>query len=312
MQPFSMAVVIPTCRRPELLRRTVASLAECRLPSECRVVAVVENGPKHGAEEVLAEFNGRLPLRYQYEPVANKSHALNQVLETLTEELVVFFDDDVRLHPGVLEAYLATARGKTGGEFYGGPVTGDYEKKIPDWLLGFLPPCTTGWDYGEQQRAREQGSFLGFNWAAFTADLRRVGGFNPNLGPGAPTESLGDENEAQAKLRRGGVVAMYVPAARVWHWIPADRADPRWALRRAYRIGIQDGLEDGTVSVPCLFGYPRWAVREYLESVLEMGISWTRCDPAGRFRPKHKFHRMRGYFKGRRLHRRMQREEHDA
>ena len=40
-------------------------------------------------------------------------------------------DDDVRLDRHVLEAYAAASEGKTGGEFYGGPVLIDAEHGLP-------------------------------------------------------------------------------------------------------------------------------------------------------------------------------------
>ena len=108
-----LTVLIPTHGRPALLGRTLASLAACRPPAGYAEAVVVENGAQAGAEAVVAEAaaaHPRLRLRYLHVARANKSHALNEALRTVGAGLVVFFDDDVRLDPGVLEAYAAACR----------------------------------------------------------------------------------------------------------------------------------------------------------------------------------------------------------
>ena len=67
----SLTVVIATAGRPELLKRTLASLSGCRLPESYRATLVVENGPKHGVDEIVRNAHPRLAARYLYERAAN-------------------------------------------------------------------------------------------------------------------------------------------------------------------------------------------------------------------------------------------------
>src|SRR5690625_3949232 len=129
---IALTVLIPTHGRPRLLGRTIASLAACRLPEGYREAVVVENGIRAGAEAVVAEAAAAHPhlrLRYLHVERANKSHALNEALKTIADGLVVFFDDDVRLEPGVLEAYAEAAEAHPEPAFFGGSLGVDYEKR---------------------------------------------------------------------------------------------------------------------------------------------------------------------------------------
>ena len=148
----SLVVVIPTSNRLDLLKRTLDSFSDCSLPAIYREAVVVENGAKQVAESVAAQFKGKINLRYIYTPTGNKSHALNTVLETIEDSLVIFFDDDVRMDPGILEAYADASKGKDSGEFYGGPFQVDYVKPPPQWLREFLPRAAIGWNLGAEPR----------------------------------------------------------------------------------------------------------------------------------------------------------------
>ncbi|NNF57144.1 MAG: glycosyltransferase, partial [Rhodothermaceae bacterium] len=112
MTSHPLTVLIPTHGRATLLARTLDSLAECDRPDAYRETVVVENGPPAGARDLVAraaEAHPGLRLRYLHVERANKSHALNEALATVEQGLVVFFDDDVRLSPGVLVAYAEAA-----------------------------------------------------------------------------------------------------------------------------------------------------------------------------------------------------------
>jgi GT2 family glycosyltransferase len=233
-----LIAVIPTFDRPQLLQRTLASLSGCERPAGFARTIVVENGAPAGAESIARMYGAE----YLHVPLANKSHALNRVLEHVGDALLYFSDDDVRFHPNVLNAIAAAARNETAGEFFGGSVQVDFEEAPPDWLIPLLPKSAAGWDVGDDESWSRDPWFLGSNWAAFSADLRRVGGFDARFGPGSVTSSTGQERVMQERLRRAGVRPVRVPEAVVWHWVPRDRCQPEWIVQRRRRSGVSVGL----------------------------------------------------------------------
>ena len=239
MIPTPLYVLIPTHGRAPLLGRTLASLAGCTLPESYVETVVVENGSKAGAEAICRQADPHLRVRYMHVEKANKSHALNEALKALPDEaLVVYLDDDVRLDPRVLDAYARAAKGRTEGQFYGGPVEVDYEVCPIDWIQPYLPPSARGW----QMEDGDEPNFLGANWAAFVGDVSKVGGFDPLRGPG--THSVGQEHEMQWRLRASGVEPVYLPDALVWHYVPKDRCSAEWLLSRSIRIGKSKGRKE--------------------------------------------------------------------
>lgn len=289
---MQLTVVIPTHRRNDLLRRTLASLAECERPEEYARTVVVENGGRHGAEDVVRRAPPGLNVEYVYHNQGNKSAALNRVLEHVGGGLLVFFDDDVRVDPAALTAYAAAASGRRA--FFGGPVECDYDVVPEEWIV--LPCSARGWAMPPDTDVIKRPDFLGFNWAAYCADLRAAGGFNPEVGPGGTSGSRGQETEMQSRLMRMGLEAVYVANARVWHYVPRERCSVKWSLRRAYQNSVWDGLNRATPG-PVLFGYPRWTVRELARRYLKRLAALCKS-PEERYRARYECELVRGFMHG--------------
>jgi len=238
-------IVIVSHDRCHLLERTLASLAECDLPPEYAGVMVVENGRQFGAERAVAMADPRLHATYIFEPSSSKSQALNRVLEQLTDEFIVYLDDDVRVEPHTVRRYIDAATEHVQGFYFGGPTGADYEQEPPEWLREYMPASATGFSLGEATRRVDRPCFLGFNWAAFSADIRRVGGFPEHIGPGAPRgQTIGEESEVQRKLLASGMNGLYLPEAMVWHYVPKDRCTTTWVKKRSHTSGLVMGLQD--------------------------------------------------------------------
>jgi GT2 family glycosyltransferase len=248
-----MVIIIPTCQRGELLERTLQCLVDADLPESLRRVLVVENGKKDEAETKVAHFSGKLPVEYLYTPVGSKCAALNLALVECSGELVVFFDDDVRIDPGCVRAYALAAEGKNGGEFYAGKCNVDYDVAPPEWLKDYLPFSAKGWSYGDKICDLPEPLALGFNWAAFADDIKKAGSFNPDIGPGRLI-SVGDETDLQREMLRLGMKGVYLPAALVWHHVPADRCSTEWTLERNRRMGLLVGMKLAGAPVPKRLG----------------------------------------------------------
>lgn len=237
--PVAVVVVIPTHGRPTLLGRTLDAVIRCKHPPSYLGCVVVENGPKAGAEALvstLAEAHPDAPLRYLYHPQANKSAALNAVLERIPDgTLCIFLDDDVRFNESLLECYANAAIHMSGGAYFGGPVSCDYERMPPSWLLSLLSHSARG--YSLKDRGTMSDEYLGFNWAAFSHDLRSIDGFDPAIGPGSSTGCTGDESDVQRRLRTRGVLPVDVEGARVWHYVPHARSTVTWLIKRRVDMG---------------------------------------------------------------------------
>ncbi len=238
-------VLIAAAGKPELLARTLKSLAKARKPASYRGTIVVENGQRCGIEAVVRGFAVEHRFQHLYVSEGNKSHALNCGLARLDDGLVFMTDDDVRLDADCLVAYDAAASSSQAGEFFGGPVLIDAEHGLPpEWLRRFYPfSIVTPWSLPYSVRTATPGrNFMGTNWAAFATDLVAAGGFDTRVGPGGTTGSTGQETDMQLRLAARGATAVYVPDAVAWHHLHQEFLEPEWVLKRAHRHGLEWGI----------------------------------------------------------------------
>ena len=236
-----LLIVIPTYKRCDLLDRTLRSLSECRLPPGLEKVIVAENGTKSGADLIVEKYADRLPLIYQFTEKPNKSNALNEVLRKTETEFVLFFDDDVRIHPDILLNYAREVGDKKNGFFLCGRVRVDYEEVPPPaWILDYFPPCVKGWHFNEEKCRMDVPDGLGANWGAFAIDMKEAGGFDERVGPGSG--AIGQESDMMEKLLNRKIIGYYLPDCEVWHFVPKARCSPEWMLSRAYKKNVGDAV----------------------------------------------------------------------
>ncbi len=295
---MDLIVNIATTGRPDLLIRTLQSLSKCHLPPSYRGTIVIENGTRAGPEAAVQSAPSWLSVRYMHEPQGNKSAALNAALATVGDCLIFYTDDDVRFDPDVLQAYSDAAELAGPGKFFGGPMDVDYQSPPPNWLRPYLPKSATGWQWKWDPNCVNVPDFLGCNWAAFSRDLRSAGGFNPNRGPGSPTKSTGQENDMQSRLLRRGLSGVYVPNARVWHYVPDERCSPQWAIERNFRHGVEEGtLAAAEPQGP--LGLPPWRVTSRCAKGIVREIIWSvSTSPELQFKARHRRSYDRGLLHG--------------
>jgi len=252
----SLSVMLAAAGRLELVRRTLDSIAACVKPQSYVETIVIENGRPQGIEEIVRSNPRAHGFRYLYVAEANKSNALNVGLKHASGELVVFTDSDVRVSPGWLTAYASAAQDGTSNRFFGGPVSIDAEHGLPpEWMRRYYPETlAVPWELPNSGSPTVVSgkSFMGTNWAACRDSLLEVGGFDTTLGPGSPLP-VGDETEIQARLTARGATPIFVPDARLWHYLHRDYLAPDWLLGRIYKHGVAWGVLKTRAQRPSLW-----------------------------------------------------------
>lgn len=243
--PAGLSIAIATGGGSEGLAATLESLADCTIPEQLLSTAIIENGPPKGAEQIAERFKSNLKIEYIHTPEPNKSAALNHWLFSLKDNRFVFFtDDDMVFSPGILTAYLQAALGEKLGVVFGGEVKTRSDVEPAKELLPHLPSSMYGLsDNSSADNLRRMGgNFLGNNWAAFSDDVRRLGGFDARFGPGSKTRASGQESQMMKRMRAAGFDFRFVADAVAWHKVEAERYCAEFVIDRWYRAGIESGV----------------------------------------------------------------------
>jgi glycosyltransferase involved in cell wall biosynthesis len=224
---MKFSIVICTRNRAEELKRTLSSLCELSLPPDFFwEVLVVNNGSTDHTAAVVAGFAYRLPIRNVIEPVAGLSVARNTAVRSVRGDYVLWIDDDVTPERDWLEKMVLAVRGNPDVAFLGGTIEPILmEPRAELFCLGSdaLRDLLARRDPAGLP-ARVTADYLpyGANFGVRTATLRQHP-FDPTLGV-APNRNRGGEETAVLKaiLAEGGT-GLWVPEAKVRHWIPVER-----------------------------------------------------------------------------------------
>jgi GT2 family glycosyltransferase len=251
-----VTVVVPTCGRPDVLRRSLEALRALDYPDY--ELLVVDNTPHlPGTAEVVAGYAASgARVRYLAEPRRGVTHARNRGLAAARGEIVAFADDDVLVDRGWLGALAAAFVDEQVAGVTGLVMASEFETPAQIWIEqygGFSKGCArrrfdrAGFETHQDGKPRRveaapgtlypftPGVFGSGASMAFRTDmLRRLGGFDPLLGSGTAVRAGEDIDVLLRAVLDGGAV-VYEPAAVVWH---RHRRGTRALRRTMYGYGV--------------------------------------------------------------------------
>jgi hypothetical protein len=91
--------------------------------------------------------------------------------------------------------------------------------------------------------------------------------YDPKLGRVGESLIGCDDTDVVARIKSAGASGVWVGTARVRHYIPSERLTTDY-IRRWFRgAGVTLARLNNRQLGPRLFGWPRWAIRAYCESI---------------------------------------------
>lgn len=222
-----LTVVVCTRDRSAQLARCLPPLRQLRYdPFE---VVVVDNAPSNdeSAELFRKAVGDDSRFRYVREPRPGLSRARNRGMAEAAFAHVAFTDDDVLVDPlwldGIARGFSRDPRagcvtGLVPSAQLDTPFQQYFDQRV--WWSKRVEPHV--YDLAEPARESELFPFdagrlgTGANFAIDRELVERIGGFDPALGPGAPTRGC-DDMDAFVRVLRAGRTIVYEPSAIVWH-----------------------------------------------------------------------------------------------
>lgn len=224
-----ITVAICTWNRASLLDGTLASLTRVAIPRGVSWdLIVANNNSTDRTEAVLDKYANRLPLTRLFVTRQGKSHAMNEVVERLDGDLVLWADDDVEFSEDWISAYVEAARRWPEAAFFGGQIIPRFLGPEPAWLR---PAWRTISGVYAARELGDQPFQLDYKRLPFGANMAvRVGmqkryRYDPELGRRGELLLSGEETALMRQWLSDGYVGMWVPDSRVEHRITPDRLE---------------------------------------------------------------------------------------
>lgn len=252
----SVAIGVPTYRRPGVLPRLVGELSDqaddllgrTGRPALARSVRIVlaDNDPDRSAEATVAQLTrsvaeGGSEVRYVSEPVPGIAAVRNRLLEdTADADVLLSIDDDERPRPGWARHLLETWA-RTGAAFVAGRVVPEYTGEVDPWLLAgrfFV------------RRQLPTGTAVPFaaggNMLVDLTQVRAAGvRYRDDFGL-----SGGEDTVFTKELHAAGRSIVWCNESEAVDVVPAERQTRRWVLTRALSHGNTTVLSDTVLAPP--------------------------------------------------------------
>lgn len=156
----ALSVIIPTYKRPELLKSCLEYL-ERQTVKDLLEIMVVSDGHDDATAEMMKEWKGTIPVQFAEVPKSQQGVARNKAMTMASAPLVLFIGDDILLTPGACEAHLKAhdtlkKMGKEGSAVLGFTTWDPTREVTPvmKWLE------TSGWQFGYPHIARYKHDFI--------------------------------------------------------------------------------------------------------------------------------------------------------
>lgn len=284
--PLKILVAICTFNRAHLLAETLTYMQRLQRPEgvDLRFV-VVNNCCTDHTDDVVTANAGTLPLEMVREPKPGLSNARNRAIEvalTGGADYIIWTDDDVRPNPDWLVAYTNAIRRNDGVAVLGGLVDPWFEAEPPQWITAnweHLRYAFAVRDLGPEEHRLDpvKGLPFGANFATRVEEQARHR-YDPRLGVVKGKRLAGEETVVMKSILAEGHFGLWLPQAKVRHYIERERLTLRYLTRYFYGAGASASRARVDNSQQ-LLGRPRWlfgaAVRQSMQFVSDL-LLWRR------------------------------------
>ena len=226
-------VVIPTFRRPQLLRDLLTGLRAQRLTFDARSVRaiVIDNDPARSAEAVVREMQHDFPFALEYASMVEPglSAIRNYALDIARGQcdFLAMIDDDETPEPHWLDELLRVQR-RYRTEAVVGPVEPVLPATAPDWISAF---------HAQQVPNFPDGTLLTDGWSGnCLLHMRRIEEIGVSFDPTMNFAGGEDQLFFRQLLASGGRIA-YASRAMAWEDTPPERQTVRFIMLRSFRRG---------------------------------------------------------------------------
>lgn len=246
---MTLTIVICTHNRVDLLEKTLESLNAAERPAgHCIEILVIANACTDSTISFLTNYqrasdiDAVIPLRWEQEPQAGKSYALNLAIGMISTPYVAFVDDDHRIDTAYLKEICAGLTNYPEATLYCGRILPDWDGSEPGWVhdrgpYRIYPLPVPRFDHGESPAEFSKNGPIpgGGNLIVDIEVFKRIGVFSTALGPSGHNLGGGEDSDFVIRALSQGERLQYLPQIIQYHYVDHDRLTLRYILAKSYQ-----------------------------------------------------------------------------
>lgn len=283
---IKLSLLIATYNRADRLIETLESVVAQDAPAEQWECVVVNNNSTDCTAERFAVFAAAHPqynLRMVEEHNQGLSYARNRGIRESTGEYMAIIDDDERIVPEFISAYISLFDTVPEAVAGGGPIVPVYPAGRPAWMSCFTErPIANTMYLGDRVREFPEGHIPGGgNMAIRRSAVKRYGVFDISLGRVGTSLTGGEESDLFERLRLAEAKYYYTPKAVMYHIIPAEKLSRGYFSRLSYNIGVSQlrrAMFYRRVGRVRVAECGKWVVTAAIAAWFFVTLRWSRAD----------------------------------
>lgn len=283
---IKLSLLIATYNRADRLIETLESVVAQDAPAELWECVVVNNNSTDCTAERFAAFAAAHPqynLRMVEEHNQGLSYARNRGIRESTGEYIAIIDDDERIVPEFVSAYISLFDTVPEAVAGGGPIVPVYPAGRPAWMSCFTErPIANTMYLGDRVREFPEGHIPGGgNMAIRRSAVKRYGVFDISLGRVGTSLTGGEESDLFERLRLAEARYYYTPKAVMYHIIPAEKLSRGYFSRLSYNIGVSQlrrAMFYRRVGRVRVAECGKWVVTAAIAAWFFVTLRWSRAD----------------------------------
>lgn len=254
-----LSVVICTYNRGKYIPMVLDCLEKQSLPKDNFEVLIINNNSPDDTDEIVNKYlsSSSLPIHYFIEYNQGISYARNRGVNEATGEIIVFLDDDETVDSDFLLNIKTFFETHPDAGISSGPVVPVFEVTKPQWLSKYIERAITGrYDKGNEIKKLPPKDYPGTGHACFRKSLfKKYGDFNTDLGRKGNSLMGAEDKDFFLRLMNGNESCYYLPGARIYHHIPAEKLTDSFFKKITYAMGKSERIR--TLNLGKAFYYKR-------------------------------------------------------
>jgi GT2 family glycosyltransferase len=205
-----LSIVIASCEREELLARLLKSLEKQLYPTDIEIILIRNT--------------------------FGLARARNLGWRQAHGVYIAFIDDDAIPGPKWVKSIRRFIQKHPNVEVFGGPYESENKADIPRWIPKYLTRMVLRGAQSRQIRLGQEW-LTGTNMIFTRRALKKLGGFNDELGVSGKRRGYGEETDLLIRLHNAGYAIWYDPAIRVTHTYALWKQNLLYLLKDQYILG---------------------------------------------------------------------------
>ncbi len=280
-----LSLIIATYNRAACLVETLRSVAEQDAPRDEWECVVVNNNSADDTSERFAAFaadHAGLNLRMVDEHNQGLSYARNRGIRESTGEYIAIIDDDERIAPEFISAYISLFDEVPRAVAAGGPIVAEYVEERPSWMSRYTERLIANTLYlGDSVRPFPDDRIPGGgNMALRRSAVKRYGVFDISLGRVGTSLTGGEESDLFERLRLADAAYYYAPRAVMYHIIPPEKLTRTYFTRLSYNVGVSQLMRAKfyhRVQRARMAEWAKWAATAVLCGWYALTLRWSKA-----------------------------------